>query len=635
MSPSSTTSSEGGGQASPGVSTSPGGLGSIPVRSAQKWFVVVLFLLVCAGTGFVDSLAPVPLPVLVGAEGAKETQLSRDATIADGTRARLIERHLRLRSRVRRYVTPEYGFALYRWLHEVRPTVIYGKDGWLFIRSRAAPRRTIDDAALSLITSQMALISHRMTDLGSRLIMVPIPRKAVLCADRLPSWCRSQSHVDTAFVAGLLSRGVTCVDLFATLQASPAAPYYYMRGSHWTDESRLAAAQEICRVTGILSPEDGRRTRIIPLGLRREEYDVLEFAGVEPNRRIGGFLAHTKSPRYHVRGKVAGAEESGARILLFGTSFSRDLLYLLLQHFSQRPIERHAERGDIPLDVLARYVQECGPRPGPGELPGVVIIELPMHAVFDGLDNGIASLLGLLQPPWVTPLPVADVSEVVGDASDGVHLRHKATPILIVHRGRLAHLASGSLGIRVEGTLTGGDALVDIDTGSGRTTVRWLAGQDSLVLPLVGECPSVGARVFLRARRGSGKVHAAIRRAEVVAYGALRMETPAGIDPMVQGGGWSQAIHVDALPSEGAHSLLEIRLDVRGAFDGRASVEFPEKGGTAVIVYQHLLRDAVLVLDLPCLSSPPPWTVRVFGSGQAPRNVVGSARLLCLGSPLS
>ena len=57
--------------------------------------------------------------------------------LGDGSRARLIEYDLRLRSRVRRTVGPYYALALYRSLDETGQRVLAGKEGWLFLRGRA------------------------------------------------------------------------------------------------------------------------------------------------------------------------------------------------------------------------------------------------------------------------------------------------------------------------------------------------------------------------------------------------------------------------------------------------------------------------------------------------------------------
>ncbi|MBN1423804.1 hypothetical protein JXA88_04535 [Candidatus Fermentibacteria bacterium] len=370
------------------------------MKSVARWSVVVLFLVVTAGTGIVDSLTPLPMPRLVGREKASEERLRREARIADGSKARLVERSQRMRSRVRQAAACEYGFVLYRWLHEVRPTVVRGKDGWLFLKSRACPRRIIHDAALSRLASQIAVISKRLADQGSRLVMVPVPRKAVLCADRLPSWCNSQAAVDSAFVAHLTGNGVICVDLLHALRASSASPYYYKLGSHWNHKSRIVAAEEMCRVAGILAPETDRLTRILPLGQRPEDFDVLKYAGIEPNRRIKRRLAGTTSLCYRVsspRGKAARSDVD-LPILLFGSSFSNTPLPDLIHHYSTIPVERHARPGVKALDFLAKYLREAGGRLAAGDRPRTIFVELPVHSVFDGLDSSISSLLSLLPP---------------------------------------------------------------------------------------------------------------------------------------------------------------------------------------------------------------------------------------------
>jgi len=641
MSPSFTTGSEGRKRPPPPGIALPNGTEPLPVCSVWRWLVRGIFVMVCAGTGVIDVLAPVPLPELVGAERSVEERLRRSARIADGTVARLSERHLRLRSRVRQVVTPEYGFALYRWLHEVRPDVIYGKDGWLFIRSRALPRRVMDDTALSLVASQIAVISHRMADFGSQLVMVPIPRKAVLCANRLPSWCDSQIHVDSVFIAKLQENGVLCVDLLAALRASTAAPYYYMRGSHWTDESRIVAAEEICRVAGILTTSNSRSTRIEPLRPGREDYDNLEFGGVVPNQRIKRFLARTTSPRYRVVTTSPVPEEARAieercHPVLVGTSFSRGLLHDLLHHYSQLSIERHAERGGIPLDTFASILERSRGSSGMGDLPDMVILELPLHEILEGLESEISSLLGLLQSPRVIRLPGGSFIEIADDLREGHILRQRQVAMLTVRRGRLAHMATGSLGVRFAGSLTGGDALVDADTGSGRTTVRWTAGQGSLIVPLLGTRPSESLRISVRAARQEdrGDVHATVHAAQIVAYGTVRSEWPGRIEPTIgQRDGWYQEINVNP-PHRGDGGLLEIRLAAGGAFSGRLAIHVPAPGDdTDVVAFQHLTEDAVILLDVPVITGGDPWTVRVTGAGLPPGSVVASARLLCLTSP--
>ena len=520
MCPSSITSSKGPGSSGDGLVTV---TSDRPVAPVTAWCVIILFLGIIVGTGCIDSIAPVPLPLLTGLERRQEDQRIKNARIIDGSRARLIEHHQRLRSRVRAAVSPEYSFALHRWFHEVKPSVIYGKEGWLFLKSRVIPAKPVDQVTLARIADGIAFISDRIAESGSRLILLPIPRKAVFCSKYLPDWVRTDIALDSTFISLLQQRGIPTVNMFEFIETDGISPPYYKRGSHWIPSTQILVAEELCKTAGIWAPAQERNTEIVFIGERVEEFSVLEYAGVGINRRIENILKTTTTPYFRVENKrgipdlhdVSRTERS---ICLFGTSFSAGSFHHFLRHFSRYNIRNMAHRGTNPFESFGDFIKDLPPAPHGYMFPDVIIIEFPIHQLFISLEREFATLHEFLNPAQTEMRTLFDV-EIEPKFIGGRYISN--TPVRIAHvRDTIPEQPDNGLtGILFSGELTGGDVILVSRSGSDRSRVIWREGQTEIFFPLIDMNSFPLVTFSIRSTKSSGeRVLVRINKARMVQF---------------------------------------------------------------------------------------------------------------------
>jgi len=483
--------------------------------SAIAWIVITFFLTIIVGTGIIDSIFPVPLPRLTGLERKLEEQRIQNARIVDGSKARLIEHHQRLRSRIRAMVSPEYSFALHRWLHEVKPSVIYGKDGWLYLRSRVLPKQQISQRALVRIADDISHVSQLCAQAGSRFILLPIPRKAVLCAAYLPEWVHADLSIDSVFISLLQERGIHTVNMMEFIRADGNTPPYYKRGSHWTQPTQLTTAKVVCEVSGILSRAEERITEIVPLGERSEEFGVLGYAGIATNRRIENILKATTSPKYKVQRKTAGPGSlpntyEDRSVFLFGTSFSAGSFSTFIQHFSRYSITNMAHRGTNTFRHFSAFLRNMRSSSETGVLPDIIIIEFPIHQLFEPLQKEFSELHALLQPEDVPPLPYSNIT-ITPEFTSGHDIYPTPIPAATLDSIPPQYSADGSLSILVKGALSGGNATLVARSQNGTSRVRWKQGVKKIFIPIIGKTPVNHVTVSIRSLRNQeGIVHARI-----------------------------------------------------------------------------------------------------------------------------
>ena len=155
-------------------------------RKVILWTVLTVFLGTLVATVAIDTLFPVPRPQPVGQEKARDVRRQAEARFRDGSLAKLAEYELRLTSRVRETVVPSYAWLLYDWMGETRGFTVAGDDGWFFLPTRIEtnPRSAAEHANIG--GNLIAAVSRRLHGFGSELLVVPVPRKAVVYREALP-----------------------------------------------------------------------------------------------------------------------------------------------------------------------------------------------------------------------------------------------------------------------------------------------------------------------------------------------------------------------------------------------------------------------------------------------------------------
>lgn len=365
---------------------------------------VIVFLALTAGSGLVDLLWPLPPPELTGNEAEARAGRRAAAQLADGSLARWIEEEHRTRSRVRDAVLAPYALTLYQGLREVRGDLVVGPGGWLFLRIRAVPEPLSDAALVARAVERIEALQWHMGRLGSRLVPIPVPRKAAVARDFLPPGINPRSHLDRALADALRQRGIDFVDLMPLFERGRRVGRipYFRADSHWTKEAAVRSAEVAARQSGLWVPPGQRRTTLVerPVPPR---FDLLGYLGIRPTGRTLRRLTAERVTETAVKldGELLLRRRdlsSDLDTVLVGTSFSAlSWLAPLLEHYTQRPILDASKAGRFPLHNLRQVLttrRDTGLPP-----PSTVFLELPNHLFFED------ALVVRLTPQEAVPHP--------------------------------------------------------------------------------------------------------------------------------------------------------------------------------------------------------------------------------------
>jgi hypothetical protein len=163
------------------------------------------------------------------------------------TRANLraYDKELEDDSLVTQAVRPWIQYSQFRLFGDAGEKVLMGRDGWLFYRPDL--RYLVEPAEVEDPLRAIVDFRDQLAARGIRLLMLPVPGKPSLYADRLTR----RVNGDPVFspTRGLISRlrsaGVETLDLFALFErlGSRAHPYYLLRDTHWSGEAARIAAE--------------------------------------------------------------------------------------------------------------------------------------------------------------------------------------------------------------------------------------------------------------------------------------------------------------------------------------------------------------------------------------------------------
>ena len=370
MCPSSTTSSE---------SDASEGCGNPEKAPGPRWqwSVLVFFFTMLAGTAVVDALWPLAAAVPVGREGEQAAARKRGRRFSDGSLFRAIESEIGDRSRVRGYVGPIWCAWLYRAFRETGGNTVAGRGDWLFMRDRIQRRRATDAAILSFAVESIGAVNERIAGLGSRLVLILVPRKETSLEEMLPVGVDPDAALGRLLVAALRRAGIEVIDPYPRFRETRDPALYHHFDSHWNDEGMRVTAEMTARETGLLAAPENRLGRLEVTEQRPEPGDILNLMGAVRANGAGDPV-WLKRPLFSViRLKGEGPErkaEDGAVPVLVGTSFSYNNRFPdYLAHYIGRPVERQALPGVGPVRPFIAFLASRKGR----ELPQVVFWEVP------------------------------------------------------------------------------------------------------------------------------------------------------------------------------------------------------------------------------------------------------------------
>jgi hypothetical protein len=316
-----------------------------------------------------------------GAEKERDDLARAQAHLLDGSRAKLLERDLELRSRVRNTVAPLYAYALFMAFDEMDRQILVGRDKWIFLRARAEPRVPTELMAKRSATILLAL-ERRLADLGVRLVAIPVPRKEYLCAQQLPPGFDARLNLEPTVVEELHQRGVRFVDLLQAYAGDPELLYHHLRESleRARPTARRRGGRQVDRAVQTPAPTLGT-AQIGPSGLRRHRQPgrsgrrrarTRDRARERRQQRRDGAFPAAQEGRHSRQADARRSHRAGRTSFSYGGRFHQ-----LVEHFTGQPIFNAAEGGQDPGWSLRELM--LGRRGD--KRPQMILCEIPFHCL--------------------------------------------------------------------------------------------------------------------------------------------------------------------------------------------------------------------------------------------------------------
>ncbi|MAG57878.1 MAG: hypothetical protein CMJ83_16460 [Planctomycetes bacterium] len=627
---------------SPEPASSPGALVlsiETPRRRAATIAIVATFCLVCAGTGAIDALLFHPPPKLGPQERTTEERRREDARLPDGTLARWVERQISTRSPVRRSAGQWFGTLTYAIDGQAHSGMFTGRDGWIYLTvgfwNHRRPLPLADGAA-----HPISVLNRRLSALGIRLLVMPIPSKMMILPDHLPEGRTSRPDVYVRLVESLRRSGVRTLDLRALWQRHDEFQVFPRTDFHWSARGAELAAREIARVTGTLEPLPG--TRVTDLGPEVDMGSLLTASGLDTGLLAGGlkgvanfFGTLHDIPRVDVcdlDGNVVSEDDlapiDDPPVTALGTSFSGTSRYgRFLSHHSNRRIRVLYVAGGGAMGSVELLIRRGLGKPLPKwlvwEFPITEIIPRPVS--FEGIEEYIASGTS---PRNVSPLPAPAARRIIGECRRLSIGRYDLgpRPWRTDVGAHLVHPGDGTIMLRLHGSVSRA-AVVIVGRGAAARSFPWPADVGHVDLPLMGGPLTEGWRVAFRSTPGCVLD---LKKVELVWDVDTRNSTEAKVAAVkTEGPGFSQTLHFGEAPKMNRQGVVTIQLDAKGTFRNRLNVRLEGRAGTIVdLGGTRITRQGLLVLPVHRLGDEPVARAVLTSDGPRPKQLATAANLL-------
>ena len=287
------------------------------------------------------------------------------------------------------------GWALF---HEGRYGVVVGRDDWLFtVEEFEQPPDA--DAIVAEKRTQVVAVQQRLAEAGVRLVVVLVPDKSRLYAEKLDGLARRPQHAGRyqAFRTALLDAGIAAPDLLAPLAAARPATATHMRtDTHWSPAGAMIVAEAVAAVVEDLPdpPPSLHRARFVTevAAVAGHDGDLLRYLPLGGLRTV--LLGDLEPLEQHRTRPAAGRgdlvdasgdgdlgsllfDEVAIPAVLVGTSFSAMDEWNFdgaLKQALGMDVLNLADEGGGPMAPMAAYLAGDALRDSP---PEIVIWEIP------------------------------------------------------------------------------------------------------------------------------------------------------------------------------------------------------------------------------------------------------------------
>lgn len=396
---------------------------------------------------------------------------------------RLLDDQANERSNLRYSLGPWMAACMLRWAGEADSSVLVGTDRWLFLERRmVTPDLSVEEPA-RIWANVLRAVERRLLARRTRLLVFPVPRRAVAVADLLPEGYDPQPERDIAFLEALSERGVPHVNLIDGLGGQRARDLWSRYDSHWSRRGQLVAAGMIAtalRQKSGISPE-GREERLAVLDLttlKKQKAGLLEYAGIRLGsmaRRVVIPLEWTPQlmpPERHQARQLLKPGRQDAGVWVTGTSYVAGenlLAYLRLELGTS--VFSAAERGQYTSEALAKHLEQR-------ERPTDLLVDMPCDQVFQRMTQRGGTVA-------IARVSTMALSTGLLSPSRRVHhtLEVEGRNIALQERSILAS-ADGALAVRAIGAAKV-ERSFQMSVGALKYWLPWNADAASCILPLV------------------------------------------------------------------------------------------------------------------------------------------------------
>lgn len=466
---------------------------------------LLVFLAVLLGTLAWDLSSPRELPAKEKA--APERDLAQDiARILDGDAARDLEQRLGDTSPTRLHARVLWARVLRTTLAHLKDGYHEGAPGWFFIEGRAGRRAFIDAEALQQAAVAMQALAHRLEERGTRLAILPVPRKALIAREKTGGLLIEGVGLDALWVRSLQDAGVLTPDIPTALAMRDPEQVWWAADSHWSTHGARIAAETAVDWLGLRVPTDDShlafrivsrpvkrlRDMTVALGLDHSETPFPPLA--DPRSEMAVFsLAATGEPVFTPR----QIRRTNAPQWLVGTSYSTyagGAFPLFLELLTGRPIANRARPGQGAFKPMLAALREIR---ASGQWPSWLFWELPTIDVLSGhaLRRGPhAYILDLIMPflsaqsidLWALPRINDEVPRSAAPVRVG---RHGPWATLAIDPDRLSVLGDGSLHYRLRRGSIRRPISVRLAGEGIPVRLEWGAELDEIEVPLAAGRP--------------------------------------------------------------------------------------------------------------------------------------------------
>ncbi|QDV09839.1 hypothetical protein Poly30_53990 [Planctomycetes bacterium Poly30] len=471
-------------------------VGSGRVR-AQR-FVAGAFLAVIIATGAAEVIFPPPRVVLLGQEKRDFDEAAKQKDFWDGSLAQSLETDFRLQGRVRRLLAPYWSALMLNLGDTPDDELIVGKDGWLFLRARVELRPARMDRGRELLANLYSLVRRSFASENVEFLCVPIPRKASICAEKLPDGIDGDMAYDRSVVEAFEARGIHTIDLIPHLETLPAHGRYLRHDTHWALPARLETAEQIKRQAPELPRGEFAEGFSHTYGADHFPSGLLAFAGIDLRHPAKEYFQG--APDRELKLVPAGAEEKidaheiPSDVLYVGSSFSAGFwMRAILCEALQSAVVDGSEFGQQPLYSLhKRLTSERRTW-----TPRYVVSEVPIYQAVD--------VTRLTTPTTRSALGIAmlmNYAERVQEIPDGYFDAPKTrtpavgSPLVQHMQGTLLSSGDGVLGL---GLVFDGESRSRWQFSTSGTAIELAArkGQLERVLPICETTPGIAGFAWL------------------------------------------------------------------------------------------------------------------------------------------